>query len=493
MAKKAGLNHKQFPRTLSKRKVTKKDRRKAAFRALDGFFHEAANSTEMAEVFLKPTDTIPFKFAGQQEYVTTSDINTYSKKLTDNHIAAQIAQKKGLYTFRMTDRGLIEMKKSGFSSSKPISQSTNVISNDIRTRQKPVGSDPGRGIASKPVVNVVAPAPVIGPLVLPLASAMCIPILQAISVPIKFKRLIALVAAHFNFDTALVTLPLPRDTNQTFVLRLQTATDYLIKHGYLAKTGKLFAITASGADLILNNTDAFRDFVEPRLKAKTTVVIDLPKEARAAFHALNTDVAKVISGFATADAEKLIAIYRNAERILKEPNRDESHLKAQAVIHALGIEFANRTAAAPEDERFKWPTTEAHTGNGASTLLLPKTQAEGMLAHLEYRVGRTHGAQIATRRNILRRIFENSLPDAFDKAYMDEWGSNGSASRLRKIAESIAAFTRNAKRRDADRLHDAIQHWEQDLKYLRDWYYVGKFSFGWPTTTIDLTKNAGDR
>ena len=46
------------------------------------------------------------------------------------------------------------------------------------------------------------------------------------------------------------------------------------------------------------------------------------------------------------------------------------------------------------------------------------------------------------------------------------------------MAESLAAFARTAKRHDEDRFDEAIRHWEQDLEFLHDGYYVGRFGFG---------------
>ena len=60
----------------------------------------------------------------------------------------------------------------------------------------------------------------------------------------------------------------------------------------------------------------------------------------------------------------------------------------------------------------------------------------------------------------------------------------GSAQRLRKLAETIAALTRNAKRRRDSIMATAIEHWEQDLEFLYYEFYVEKFYFGWPTTDL---------
>jgi hypothetical protein len=107
-----------------------------------------------------------------------------------------------------------------------------------------------------------------------------------------------------------------------------------------------------------------------------------------------------------------------------------------------------------------------------------------MLSYLEYRVGRTHGLSTSVRQELLSRVFSGALPPVFDRAYMDEWGPPSSAQRLRKLAETLAAFCRNAKRRDTDAMRDAIRDWEGDVNFLYEEYYVGYFHFEWPTTQI---------
>jgi hypothetical protein len=72
----------------------------------------------------------------------------------------------------------------------------------------------------------------------------------------------------------------------------------------------------------------------------------------------------------------------------------------------------------------------------------------------------------------------------FPKEYLAEWDSPGTASRFRKLAETIAALTRNAKRRRDALFETAVEHWEQDLRFLYDRFYVGTFGFGWPDTEV---------
>jgi len=50
------------------------------------------------------------------------------------------------------------------------------------------------------------------------------------------------------------------------------------------------------------------------------------------------------------------------------------------------------------------------------------------------------------------------------------------------MAEALAHFARNAKRRRNSNLADAIQQWEADMSFLRSSFYAGRFDFPWPAT-----------
>jgi hypothetical protein len=63
-------------------------------------------------------------------------------------------------------------------------------------------------------------------------------------------------------------------------------------------------------------------------------------------------------------------------------------------------------------------------------------------------------------------------------------GNLMTAQRLKKIANTLPALTRNAKRRDTMSYAKAIDDWESDLALLRDKYYLDFFHFGWPATHV---------
>lgn len=114
-------------------------------------------------------------------------------------------------------------------------------------------------------------------------------------------------------------------------------------------------------------------------------------------------------------------------------------------------------------------------------MLASAWHAEGMLVYLGYRVGVTQGVSHGIRRQILDAAFQGPLPPVNGPEYCREWGPPAAPARLQRLANEIARFTRNAKRKKSADMTSAIADWEQDLKYLHREYYVGKFGFGWPT------------
>jgi len=135
-----------------------------------------------------------------------------------------------------------------------------------------------------------------------------------------------------------------------------------------------------------------------------------------------------------------------------------------------------------EEGYFRWPHTNSYPGRGVFN---PDWMREkGVLSEMGYRVGRTNGLPDGARRRILDEAYSFDVP-YIDDENMVEWNSPKTPFRLRKMANSIAAFARNAKRRrDADRLAEAIADWESDLAYLKMRYYDRRYDhvFFWPNT-----------
>lgn len=129
---------------------------------------------------------------------------------------------------------------------------------------------------------------------------------------------------------------------------------------------------------------------------------------------------------------------------------------------------------------FVWPQTRVTNGNRPSSSPVFR-YGEGLLSHCGYRVG-VNGLPEQQRRRILDDIYLRPLPPMQDQGYLSQWGEPQTAQRLQKLAETIAALTRNARRRNANNLGMAIAHWESDLAYLKRTYYNNLFHFQWPRT-----------
>ena len=130
-----------------------------------------------------------------------------------------------------------------------------------------------------------------------------------------------------------------------------------------------------------------------------------------------------------------------------------------------------------EDEAFQWPSTEAKIGKGKG-LSKAIDQEKGLLSDMGYRVG-NNGVAKSRRWEILDDVYLKELRLHLDKSYLAEWGRPKSSQRLKKLAETIAALTRNAKRKNSN-YAAAIHEWEKDLAYLKEKFYDGVYDFPWP-------------
>lgn len=217
------------------------------------------------------------------------------------------------------------------------------------------------------------------------------------------------------------------------------------------------------------------------------IPMDVPRQPAPAPKVVATKP-KVVSGSTAGIVAKLpsmslaatVGVWRNAMAALKDPQRKHLRNGAHEVLAALDAEWKRRGAGQerPEDW-FKWPGADASLGDGSLTL---EWLEEGVLKFLGYQVGKSSDLSSPLREAILGRVFGGEIPPAFAQSYLAEWGVPASSMRLRKMAESIASFARNAKRRRDERLDQAIEDWEHDLQFLHDEYYIGRFRFAWPVT-----------
>ena len=157
----------------------------------------------------------------------------------------------------------------------------------------------------------------------------------------------------------------------------------------------------------------------------------------------------------------------------------ELGFRSRKKASVLRTKIAKRLAQTQKPS-FKWPNTDINPGSQR----LPKDifrNEEGLLSEYGYKVG-AQGLSRIERIDILNAIFLHPLVPMKNSTYLQEWGDPRTAQRLRKLANSIAAFARNAKRRSGVDFSRAIQDWESDLAYLKRRYYDDFFSFRWPST-----------
>ncbi|MGD0419805.1 MAG: hypothetical protein ABSA68_09565 [Xanthobacteraceae bacterium] len=176
------------------------------------------------------------------------------------------------------------------------------------------------------------------------------------------------------------------------------------------------------------------------------------------------------------DGDVLGRRLQNVFRILAKP---EHELREKALNLREEVSSTYRIQAT-QGEWFAWPSTIA--SRGVRELKEIGWRPHGMLSFLGYHVGEMQATPSDIRLCILEYAFECHLPPLNDLAYYLEWGGPQTAQRLNKLANTLAALTRNAKRRNAASYATAIDDWECDLAFLRDRYYCNFLHFGWPAT-----------
>ncbi|HUZ06585.1 MAG TPA: hypothetical protein VMV89_03775, partial [Candidatus Paceibacterota bacterium] len=130
---------------------------------------------------------------------------------------------------------------------------------------------------------------------------------------------------------------------------------------------------------------------------------------------------------------------------------------------------------------FYWPSTNATDGDGS--IVAPEWPEKGPLHRFGYMVGEK-GKPRSNRQARLTRFFELvDVPNLVTDEEKRDWGGACSGQRLKKMAYSIAAFCRNAKRtKRAFEKRRAIENWEDDLAWLKKQYYDDVFDFNWRST-----------
>lgn len=133
------------------------------------------------------------------------------------------------------------------------------------------------------------------------------------------------------------------------------------------------------------------------------------------------------------------------------------------------------------DVGFDWPTTHVVPGHG--TVSDEDWPDESPLARLGYGVGRK-GPPTHRRRELLRTAYTSDLPRVQSVQYMEKWGIPRSSERLYQIATHLASMCRNFKGRSDSDYGAAVRDYENDLAWLKEEFYRGRYTFKWPSTFV---------
>lgn len=168
----------------------------------------------------------------------------------------------------------------------------------------------------------------------------------------------------------------------------------------------------------------------------------------------------------------------------REKIEEEQRAAVVERLVELGVQLGKTLSDEPG---FEFPSTDIVQNRRLAVEGLGEVdwRQYGLLSLSGYRVGITNGRKDVDRRRILNWLFlEDDLRDIGDEKYAVQWGEPKTSSRLEKLANTIAAFVRNAKRRDDNNMEVAIQEWTEDLNYLRARFYERWGDFPWPNVAV---------
>lgn len=163
-------------------------------------------------------------------------------------------------------------------------------------------------------------------------------------------------------------------------------------------------------------------------------------------------------------------------------------LKAATVERVLELAF-KASEGYPATPGFEFPSVDLAEGRRQKVAGLGHVdwRSQGLLSMTGYRVGAANGVREDRRRRILNWVFlEDDLNIVDDLAYKAEWGAPRSSQRLQKLANTLAAFIRNALRNNPGIMVIAIEEWESDLLYLKHTFYDRWNDFPWPNVDVQL-------
>lgn len=155
---------------------------------------------------------------------------------------------------------------------------------------------------------------------------------------------------------------------------------------------------------------------------------------------------------------------------------DQFLLEVRDIVLHRGAELI---LALGHNDYFKWPTTSLMSGRPE----FPPDynwEKNGPLSLFGYGVGNANALTDLRRRRVLTDVFQAHFLYDIPEKVRAEWGGAESSVRLQKMANSIAMFVKNAKRKEVPGYARAIDEWTSDLDYLYQEFYLHRFFFAWP-------------
>ncbi|UFX07689.1 hypothetical protein [Sinorhizobium meliloti] len=289
--------------------------------------------------------------------------------------------------------------------------------------------------------------------------------------PLGMAKLRKATARQVSFPADLIFKKHEAEGGASFKHSFAVALRHLIAHKLAIESGDLILVPRAVRDTV-KTVKIPSIGPEGRVLRDQRVLPDRPPQWKISIDSFNASLPKL-------SIDQMKAHYDAASAVAKNPGNISEMGRAIVVCEHIRIELVNRGIITEGDEYIKWPTTHAPGGDGSLSLDgLPET---GPLRELGYRVGR-RAAPAEQRCRLLSSVFLEDLPEIVAS---EGWGRKDTSARLKKLADSIASFTRNAKHKKSANMAEAIRHWEHDLEYLRLEHYVGRFDREWrfPPTT----------
>ncbi|MGH0214384.1 hypothetical protein NKY66_10770 [Sinorhizobium meliloti] len=288
--------------------------------------------------------------------------------------------------------------------------------------------------------------------------------------PLGMAKLRKVTARQVSFPADLIFKKHDAEGGASFKHSFAVALRHLIAHKLVIESGDLIFVAQEVTEVKTVKIPPIGS--EGRVLRDQRVLPDRPPQWTISIDSFNASLP-------TLSIEKMKVHYDAASAVANKPKNMSEMGRAIVVCENIRTELVNRGLINEGDEYIKWPTTHAPGGDGSLSLDgLPET---GPLRELGYRVGR-RAAPAEQRCRLLSSVFLEDLPEIVAS---EGWGRRDTSARLKKLADSIASFTRNAKHKKSANMAEAIRHWEHDLEYLRLEHYVGRFDRHWrfPSTT----------